>query len=105
VSSDNGDAAVTLTDVVHEVPGDPASPVTAYTVVLKGTYPASYDMRLGDLQRSAMRILTIAMQSLPFQQLATAQHVRGIGIAPYTSQFHHLRQFVTVEKSTVTRHG
>lgn len=59
-------AAITITNVTHATPGDATSAVTAYTVVIKGNYPASYDMRLGDLQRSAMRILNIAMQSAPF---------------------------------------
>jgi len=96
-------AAITLTDVVHQTPGDATSPVTAYTIVLRGSYPASYDLRLGDLQRSAMRILTVAMQSLPFQQLASIQGVPAIKVGPYTSQFHHLPQFVTVQKSRVRR--
>jgi beta-glucosidase-like glycosyl hydrolase len=94
-------AAITVTDVAHQTPGDATSPVTAYTVVLRGTYPASYDMRLGDLQRSAMRILDIAMQTLPFQQLAAIQGVPAIHVRAYTSQFHHLPQFVTVEKSRI----
>ncbi|HOV02577.1 MAG TPA: hypothetical protein PK456_15965, partial [Dermatophilaceae bacterium] len=46
-------AAITITNVTHATPGDATSAVTAYTVVIKGNYPASYDMRLGDLQRSA----------------------------------------------------
>jgi hypothetical protein len=97
-------AAIAVTDVVRQTPGDAASPVIAYTVVLKGEYPAGYDLRLGDLQRSAIHILTIAMRSLPFQQLATIQKVRGIEVGPYTSQFRHLEQFVTVEKSRIGRH-
>jgi len=96
-------AGITVTDVVHQTPGDASSPVTAYTVVLSGTYPASYAMRLGDLQRSATRILTIAMQSLPFQQLASIQGVPAIKVGPYTNQFHHLPPFVTVHKSRVRR--
>jgi beta-glucosidase len=96
-------AAITVTGVAHQTPGDPASPVTAYTVVLSGTYPASYDMRLGDLQRSAMRILTTAMRSLPFQQLASIQGVPSIDVGPYTSRFHQLPQFVTVDKDRVAR--
>jgi beta-glucosidase-like glycosyl hydrolase len=94
-------AAVAVTNVVHQKPGDATSPVTAYTVVLRGAYPASYDMRLGDLQRSAMRILTVAMQSLPFQQLAAIQGVSAVRVGAYTNQFHHLPQFVTVQKSRI----
>ena len=65
-------AAISISNVVHTNPADSTSPVTAYTVTLTGNYPASYDMRLGDLQRSAMRILTAAMHSEPFAQLATS---------------------------------
>jgi beta-glucosidase-like glycosyl hydrolase len=92
-------AAITITNVVHQTPGDDSSPVTAYTVVLKGDF--AVDMRLGDLQRSAMRILNIAMQSLPFQQLASLQGVPGIDVGAYTSQFLNLSSFVTVDKGAV----
>jgi beta-glucosidase-like glycosyl hydrolase len=91
-------AAISVTGVVHQNPADTASPVTAYTIRLRGTYPASYDMRLGDLQLSAARVLGIASQSLPFQQLAALQHVRHVTVGPYTDQFRHLPQFVTVRK-------
>ncbi len=96
-------AAISITNVVHATPGDDTSPVTAYTVVMTGNYPTSYDMRLGDVQRSAMRILTIAMQSAPFDELASLQGVHGIHVRPYTRQFHHLDQPVAVDKGRV--HG
>ena len=91
-------AAISITDVEHATPGDDSSPVTAYTVVMKGNYPTSYDMRLGDLQRSAMRILNIAMQSAPFEELASIQHVNGVDVGSYTAQFHDLATFVSVSK-------
>ena len=59
-------------------------------------------MRLGDLQRSAMRILNVAMQSAPFQELASIQGVHGIKVGSYTGQFRHLEQPVTVDKGRVT---
>ena len=74
--------------------------MTAYTITLHGNYPVSYDMRLGDLQRSATRILNIAMQSEPFQQLAAQHGVAGVQVGPYTSQFGDLAQYVTVDKRT-----
>ena len=55
-------AAITLTPT--------GTPVTAYTITLKGHYNEPYTMRLGDLQRSASRILTVIMHSQPFQDLA-----------------------------------
>ncbi len=94
-------AAISLTDVTHATPGDDTTPVTAYTVVMTGNYPTSYDMRLGDLQRSAMRILNVAMQSAPFDQLASLQGVNGITVGSYTSQFHNLQPVVTTTKGKV----
>ncbi|CAL9363181.1 hypothetical protein SUDANB150_00699 [Streptomyces sp. enrichment culture] len=78
-------AAVRVTDVVHSVPGDDSTPVVPYTVTVRGDYHVT--MRLGDLQRSAMRILNTAMRSRPFAQLARAQGVRGIEVGPYTDRF------------------
>ena len=96
-------AAITFTNVVHQTPGDDSTPVVAYTVVAKGSYPASYDMRLGDLQRSAKRILNVAMQSRPFMQLAALQGVPGITVGAYTGQFHHLTSHVAVAKGKVKK--
>ncbi|SDJ26907.1 beta-glucosidase [Frankineae bacterium MT45] len=96
-------AAISITNVVNATPGDSSSPVTSYTVVVKGSYPASYDMRLGDLQRSAGRVLTQAMQSEPFAQLAKQQGVKGIHVASYEAQFgNKLPQFATVASGPVT---
>lgn len=91
--------AIQITNVVHATPGDASSPVTAYTVTLKGAY--HLDMRLGDLQRSAMRILTVAMQSEPFAQLAAEQGVSGVDVGPYSARFGDLPQYVTVVKAAV----
>ena len=63
--------------------------------------PSSYVMRLGDLQRSAMRILNVAMQSAPFDELASLQGVHGINVGSYTGQFRHLDQPVTVSRGKV----
>ncbi|MDH2413112.1 glycoside hydrolase family 3 N-terminal domain-containing protein [Nocardioides sp. CER19] len=80
-------AAISVTDVVHQNPADSSSPVTSYTVVIKGGYTATgYPMRLGDLQRSARRVLTIAMQSAPFAQLAQNQG-RHVSVRSYDDQF------------------
>jgi beta-glucosidase-like glycosyl hydrolase len=71
--------AITVTPT-YQTPGDASSLVVAYTVVLKGDYST---MRLGDLQRSVSRILTVAMHSAPFAALAKLQNVRGIRVGPY----------------------
>ena len=94
-------AAITVVDVVHATPGEDTTPVTAYTVVVRGNYPTSYLLRLGDLQRSAMRILNVAMQSAPFDELASIQGVGGISVHPYSQQFRNLDPVVSVAKDKV----
>ncbi|MDR1151112.1 MAG: fibronectin type III-like domain-contianing protein [Bifidobacteriaceae bacterium] len=69
----------------------PGGEVLEYTVTLKGDY--TMPMRLGDLQRSAQKILTIVMQSADFAALATAQGVPGITVAPYSAQFTDLATY------------
>jgi beta-glucosidase len=97
-------SGIRLTKVIHQVTADPNSPVISYTVVLTGNYPAdsSYTLRLGDLQRSAMHVLNVAMQSAQFAQLAASRGMHGIVVRPYGQQFPHLLQLVTVHKSTIT---
>ncbi len=81
-------AGITVTNVVRQDPADNTSPVTAYTVTVTGNYTAtSYPMRLGDLQRSAMRVLNIVSQTVPFGQLAKNQNVKGVSIESYDAQF------------------
>ncbi len=84
-------AGVTVTPT-YQTPGDSSTPVVAYTVTLRGDYET---MRLGDLQRSAMRILTVITKSAPFQELADAQHVPGINVGSYSEQAGNLRNVVT----------
>ncbi len=94
-------AGISITSVVHQNPADAGSPVTAYTVAIKGDYAAAYPMRLGDLQRSAMRVLNTAMQSPQFGQLASQKGVAGITVKPYSSQFHDLADYLDVWKGKV----
>jgi beta-glucosidase len=100
-------AAITVTGVQHATPGDASTPVTAYTVDLTGNYPATaaYTMRLGDLQRSAVRVLTTATTTASFQQLAQQQGVKGIKVGSYTARFHDLDPAVTSTTGRVTRGG
>lgn len=80
-------AGITIADVVHQYPDDESSPVTAYTITIKGDYASAFPMRLGDLQRSAMRILDIVRQSAPFAGLAKSQGVAGVSVTSYDAQF------------------
>jgi beta-glucosidase len=91
-------AAISVTNVRRQRPGQASSPVVSYTVKVKGRYQASYPMRLGDLQRSAMHILSIAMQSMQFQQLAAIQHVSGVTVRAYSSQFANLPDWMSASK-------
>lgn len=72
-------AAVTVTPT-YRTAGDTTSPVIGYSVTVKGDYAT---MRLGDLQRSASRILDVASKSAPFAQLAKLQGVKGIVVGPW----------------------
>ncbi|GAA2343856.1 glycoside hydrolase family 3 C-terminal domain-containing protein [Streptomyces kunmingensis] len=89
-------AAIEISDVRHAGPADTTGPVTSYTVTLTGRYPAadSYTMRLGDLQRSAIHVLTVASRTTAFQQLAAAQKVKGISVDSYTERFADLAPVV-----------
>ncbi|MET7527234.1 glycoside hydrolase family 3 C-terminal domain-containing protein [Streptomyces sp900116325] len=97
-------AAISITGIQHATAGDDSSPVVAYTVALKGDYPAQgYPLRLGDLQRSAIRVLTTASQSSSFQELASLNGVKGIKVGPYTSQFKNLEPAVTATLGKVSK--
>jgi beta-glucosidase len=61
-------------------------------------------MRLGDVQRSASRILGIAMQSIDFERLAAARGVAGVDVAPYGDQF-ELPDFAAHERGAVAPAG
>lgn len=97
-------AGITVTDVVNQTPGDVTTPVVSYVVTVRGEYPASsaYTLRLGDLQRSASRIINIAMQSAGFAQLATLQNVKGITVGSYTGQFRNLASYLDTSRSAVS---
>jgi beta-glucosidase len=73
--------------------------VLAYEVELKGDYRTN--MRLGDLQRSATRILDIVMQSADFAALAEAEGVSGVSVAPYLNQFPALASYVGATRGEV----
>jgi beta-glucosidase len=95
-------AGISITDVKYTVDGDDTTPVIAYTVVIKGNYPtAGYNMRLGDLQRSARTILNVAMKTAQFKQLASIQGVSGISVSPYTGQFDNLSTYLTQARGKV----
>ncbi|OIJ65429.1 hypothetical protein WN71_023935 [Streptomyces mangrovisoli] len=92
-------AAIAVTDVQHDGTGA----VTSYKITLTGDYAT--DTRLGDLQRSAIRILTTASQTQSFKDLADQQGVKGIGVGSYTGQFKNLDPAVTSTKGRVEKPG
>ncbi|MDR3202884.1 MAG: Ig-like domain repeat protein, partial [Bifidobacteriaceae bacterium] len=88
-------AAVTI-DVTG---GSAGTTVTAFQVTLKGDY--NTNMRLGDVQRSAARVLNIAAQSREFGELAALQSVPGVTINPYTAQYTDLAAYNTAAAGPV----
>jgi Glycosyl hydrolase family 3 N terminal domain len=91
-------AAITVTVNSRQNPADPSSPVTSYTVTMRGEHGL---IRLGDLQRNAMQVLATLMHTTQFGELATQQGIAGIRVLTYQSLFGNLEQFVTVHKRPV----
>lgn len=94
-------SGIVIRDVEHRVPGDDSTPVVAYTVDLRGDYNELFDMRLGDVQRSALNILRVVMQSSSFEQLAELQGVAGVSVQPYLEQFDDLETTLTQRQGPV----
>ncbi|WP_211289484.1 glycoside hydrolase family 3 protein [Luteimicrobium subarcticum] len=95
-------AGVVISDIQYQTAGDTTSPVVSYKVTVRGEYPTTgFPMRLGDLQRSASRVLNTAMQSPQFQQLASLKGVKGVTVKPYDDQFTDLKSYVGVTKGKV----
>jgi beta-glucosidase len=86
--------AITVSNVV----GSPPS-VTSFDVTIKGEYATN--MRLGDLQKSAIRILKVVARSQQFAELAQVQGVSGITAVPYTASFSNLTNYVGVTKGAL----
>ncbi|MDR1768595.1 MAG: glycoside hydrolase family 3 C-terminal domain-containing protein [Propionibacteriaceae bacterium] len=72
-------AGISVTNLVGSYPG-----LTSFDVKVSGDYLL---MRLGDLQRSAMRILKTVSQSAAFAQLASLQGVSGITVGSYSQTY------------------
>ncbi|WP_329454523.1 hypothetical protein [Streptomyces sp. NBC_01497] len=62
-------------------------------------------MRLVDLQRSAIRLLTTASRTESFQQLAQQHGVKGIKVGPYGKLFTDLDPTLTSSKGRVKKAG
>jgi len=73
--------------------------VTEFTVTLRGNQT---QMRLGDLQRSAARILHVLSNTRQFEELAGIQGADDIEVAPYTEQYaDDLSSFLAVDAAPV----
>ena len=82
-------------------PADATSPVTSYTVTIHGEHGL---IRLGDLQRSASRVLETLTHTLDFAELADEQGVPGITVQPYTQLFaDQLITYVTTSRGPIRR--
>jgi beta-glucosidase len=96
-------AATTVTVNSRQNPADPTSPVTSYTVTVHGEHGL---LRLGDLQRDAMRVLSTLTHTAPFAQLAASQGVSGITVSPYTALFAgQLQTFMSASAGPVVPAG
>ena len=96
-------AAITISDVVYETPGNSSTPVVSYKVTIKGNYPAASTrtLRLGDVQRAAAHVLEVVSQSASFAELAGIKGVSGVKAQPYTEQFSDLHSPVTASLGKV----
>lgn len=104
VLTDAQKAGITVSDVLHETPGDAATPVVSYTVTLRGDHPTEHLLRLGDLQRSAMKVITVAMRSSGFAELAAAEGVDGVEVGAYTDRFHDLPSYLDAATGPIEQH-
>jgi beta-glucosidase len=82
-------AAITITPTY--APSDPGAvaEVVSYTVAIHGAYPV-HEMRLGDLQRSVMHILSVDMWSNTYADLTDTAAVS------YSGRFTDLRDYLQV---------
>ncbi|WP_328884998.1 fibronectin type III-like domain-contianing protein [Streptomyces sp. NBC_00316] len=93
----------TVTDAMNNQVFTPNATFTSVDSAYRAYPVQGYNLRLGDLQRSAIRVLTTAAQSSSFEELAGPQGVHGITVKPYTAQFKDLEPAVTTDKSTVAK--
>ena len=101
--TDQQRAGIKVTVNPRATPGDDTSPVTSNTVTITGEHGL---IRLGDLQRSAIRVLTMLTHSSQFADLAVNQGVPGIAVQPYTSLFAgQLVDYVTTRTGPVVSKG
>ncbi|MDR1428198.1 MAG: fibronectin type III-like domain-contianing protein, partial [Bifidobacteriaceae bacterium] len=81
----------------------PTGNVSQYTVTLTGYYnTGGMTLRLGDLQRSATRVLNTVTKSAGFQELADLRGIAGIDVQPYSSLFDNLADYVSTQLATPT---
>jgi beta-glucosidase len=96
-------AAITVTVNSRQNPADPTSAVTSYTVAVHGEHGL---LRLGDLQRDAMQVLSTLTHTAAFAQLAALQGVNGVTVSPYTALFAgQLQNFMGASKDPVVAGG
>jgi hypothetical protein len=101
--TDQQRAGINVTVNSRAIPGDDTSPVTSYTVTMTGEHGL---IRLGDLQRSAIRVLTTLTHTHQFAELAAKQGVDGIQVGPYGSLYDaQLTNYVSVQRSSVRTRG
>lgn len=92
----DGKATVAFDTTASTTGLDPLTNTTYGRIVIyKGSYADNNTLLLGDIQKSAIHVLNIIMQSTQFTKMNADKGVKAI---PYTAQFNNLKTYVTVSR-------
>lgn len=86
-------------DILEVTTGSAVSFDEPTNITYKGSYVDNNTIYLGDLQKSAMRVLDIIMQSTQFAKMNSD---KGVTAKPYEEQFDDLKNYLTLTKGDVT---
>ena len=104
-STTTGAAVTTTTDAAVEIDlNDVMGKTSPYDriVTYHGNYANNNTIYLGDLQKSAMRVLNIIMQSTQFAKLNADKGVKAVS---YTENYDDLKDYITLSKGNVVAGG
>jgi beta-glucosidase len=96
ISDITGETTSTTTDAAVETDSDIMTDTTYDRIVTyKGSYQNNNTIYLGDLQKSAMRVLNMIMQSTQFAKMNVD---KGVTAKPYEEEFDDLKNYLTLTK-------
>ncbi|NYC51648.1 glucan-binding YG repeat protein [Clostridium beijerinckii] len=91
----------TTTDAAVEVTLDPMTDTSRDRIVTYyGKYVDNNTIYLGDLQKSAMNVLNIIMQSTQFEKMYKD---KGVKAKSYTEKYNDLKNYMTFDKGEITK--